>query len=131
MTEQTPRSVWVDPWRGDVLVVGRLTFEMTCAACPEQYDVWLGERQEQIGYVRARHGVVTAEYPDACERLVYRADLVDSDGDLGDEHERRRHLTAIAALLEDAHSGGTGTVDVRVVGADEKEGGDANGDPQR
>ena len=37
--------------------------EMTCFACPEQYDVFLDG--EQVGYLRLKHGVFRCDYP-AC-----------------------------------------------------------------
>lgn len=38
----------------------KLKLVMTCSACPEQYDVYFGE--DQIGYLRLRHGFFRAEY---------------------------------------------------------------------
>lgn len=46
----------------------------TCGACPEQYDVFLGE--EYIGYMRLRHGWFRAEYKGT---IVYQA-RPDGDG---------------------------------------------------
>ena len=39
---------------GSTIEILSLIFEQTCAAYPEQYDVWKGD--EQVGYVRLRHG---------------------------------------------------------------------------
>lgn len=38
-----------------------LRFELTCGACPEQYDVYNGETQ--VGYVRLRWGGSTLRLP--------------------------------------------------------------------
>ena len=32
----------------------------TCGACPEQYDAFIGE--EQVGYLRLRHGYFRWQY---------------------------------------------------------------------
>jgi len=48
-----------------------LTLELTCYACPEQYDVYLGEAL--VGYLRLRHGSFTVEVPDCGGKLVYKA----------------------------------------------------------
>lgn len=44
-----------------------LIFQQTCSACPEQYDV-LSPDGEIIGYVRYRHGCLSADYypPEKC-----------------------------------------------------------------
>lgn len=72
-----------------------LRFVLTCSACPEQYDVFKGD--EQIAYVRYRHGSLTVETPDCGERLVLHTDI----GDLGilSDAERAKILPAIAAIL--------------------------------
>ena len=76
-----------------------IRLEMTCGACPEQYDAYVGDRQ--VGYLRLRHGQFTVEAPDVCGDLVYRAETV-GDG-VFDESEREYHLRrakeAIAAWL--------------------------------
>ncbi len=41
-------------------VIKGLRFVMTCIGCPEQYDVFDGDRQ--VGYVRLRHGFLEVEY---------------------------------------------------------------------
>lgn len=74
--------------------------ELTCWACPEQYEVYLGS--EHIGYLRLRHGGFTAEYPECGGELVYEAEP------LGDGYfeERERHgflVEAVTALLLKHH----------------------------
>lgn len=59
-----------------------LRFVCTAWACPEQYDVYKGD--EQIGYVRLRHGVLRVERPSAFGELVleqaFRKRLLARDG---------------------------------------------------
>lgn len=45
-----------------------LRFELTCSGCPEQYNVFEGERQ--VGYVRLRHGELRVDVPDCGGREV-------------------------------------------------------------
>lgn len=73
-----------------------LRFENTCGACPEQYDVFL--EGEQVGYVRVRHGWVSAEYPDCGGTHIY-SDYIHGDGSFEDTAERMKHLRLIATLL--------------------------------
>ncbi len=56
-----------------------LRFVLTCGACPEQYDVFLGDKQ--IGYVRLRHGELSVETPDCGGALVLEHEF--DDGLLG------------------------------------------------
>ena len=68
----------------------------TSTACPEQYDVFLGG--VRVGYLRLRHGVFSAEYPDRGGETVYEAEP-EGDGCFVDT-EREFHLTqAVTALL--------------------------------
>ena len=39
----------------------KLVLEMTCSACPEQYDVFLDDKD--VGYLRLRHGRFTVDCP--------------------------------------------------------------------
>jgi len=49
----------------------KIRFVMTCGACPEQYDAFIGE--EKVGYLRLRHGHFTVTCPDYDGQLVYDA----------------------------------------------------------
>jgi hypothetical protein len=73
---------------------------LTCDSCPEQYDVEL-EGQE-VGYLRLRHGLFTAQFPDVEGREVYEAET-DGDGYFTDE-ERDRHLRAAIEAIDKARS---------------------------
>ncbi len=70
--------------------------EMTCGSCPEQYNVYLGERQ--IGYLCLRHGMFTASYPDVDGHQVYAASTR-GDGNFED-NERMYHLSLAVAMLK-------------------------------
>lgn len=71
------------------------TLVLTCAACPEQYDVYKNNRQ--VGYLRLRHGRFRADYPSCMEETVYEA-YPNGDGAFEDD-ERHFYLTeAIKAI---------------------------------
>lgn len=44
----------------------------TCAACPEQYDVFLND--QQVGYLRLNHGYFTVRYPDSSGDVIFEAE---------------------------------------------------------
>lgn len=54
--------------------INGLTFVLTCAACPEQYDVF-DKDGNMVGYVRLRWGALTCECPDCGGDLVYETDI--------------------------------------------------------
>lgn len=56
-------------------VYGNCKFVQTCNACPEQYDVFIGNKL--VGYVRLRWGTLRAYYPDVMGKTVYTAELDD------------------------------------------------------
>ena len=81
------------------IFIDNLKFVLTCFACPEQYDVYLGK--ELVGYVRLRWGTVRCDVPDCGGDTIYR-ELVGNDGFQGvfsDEAERTLHLTEIAKRI--------------------------------
>ena len=43
------------------MIIEGLEFKKTCLACPEQYDVFKGDKL--VGYVRLRHGGLSCRYP--------------------------------------------------------------------
>jgi hypothetical protein len=84
-------------WRREVTIDDRTyALKMTCNACPEQYDVHLDG--EQVGYLRLRHGVFTAETPDCGGKLVYRGDPKGDGMFEGDEREL--YLRAAVAAID-------------------------------
>ena len=70
-------------------------FKCTCAICPEQYDVYVNDETTPCGYVRLRHGNLTASYKN---NLVYSSD-VHGDGCFEDTNERHDHLQAISEIF--------------------------------
>lgn len=67
-----------DGWEDGILEPFELegtTVTMTGWACPEQYDVHIGDTR--IGYARLRWGRFYAAYPDCGGETVYEADLHD------------------------------------------------------
>lgn len=62
--------------------------EMTCGACPEQYDVF--KDGNQVGYLRLRHGYFYASVPGPGGKRVYNATPI-GDG-IFEDHERRHYL---------------------------------------
>lgn len=81
--------------------MGRLRLEKTCDACPEQYDVFDGDKM--VGYLRLRHGHFTVQYPDVGGVCVYEA-FPEGDG-IFEDHERTGYLmmaeTAILRAIRD------------------------------
>jgi hypothetical protein len=78
------------------MVLNGYTFVRTCYACPEQYDVYLGE--EQVAYVRLRHGRLYACSPDVGGKTIYQA-YPEGDGIFASEEECLFHLTQITKAL--------------------------------
>lgn len=79
-----------------------ITFEQTCAACPEQYDaVYQGQ---VIGYLRLRHGYFRVDYPNCGGDTIYEVNTV-GDGCFNDDTERMFHLSKAKELLVLKHNG--------------------------
>jgi hypothetical protein len=74
--------------------------QLTCSACPEQYDVIKGKAK--VGYLRLRHGSFSAEYPYDGE-IVYRAHP-NGDGIFDSAEEREIHLTAAIRAIHEARA---------------------------
>lgn len=55
-----------------------LEFKATCYGCPEQYDVFL--ENEQVGYVRLRHGTLRVDYPSHSGETILETEGVEGDG---------------------------------------------------
>lgn len=78
-----------------------LRFEQTCEACPEQYDVFEGDKL--VGYIRLRWSQLTVQCPDVGGELVYESQIGDSgwDGCFEDEAQRMLHLKVAEGAIED------------------------------
>lgn len=76
-----------------------LEFCLTCAACPEQYDVF-SMSGERIGYVRLRWGLLRADCPLDDNLTVYSHSFEDDyKGNFDSDNERNRYLRKIAKAL--------------------------------
>ncbi len=67
----------------------------TCWACPEQYDVFHGNSEAQVGYIRLRGGRMRVDCPDVGEEVVFEHEWPDDPykGEFEDEEERQHFLT--------------------------------------
>ena len=74
--------------------------EMTCGACPEQYDAYIGG--DRVGYLCLRHGYFTVQCPDEVGETVYESETEGYDG-LFTLDEREMHLRAAAAAVKAWH----------------------------
>lgn len=72
------------------------TVVKTCDACPEQYEVFDGDKQ--VGYLRLRHGEFRVHYPDHNGRTIFCASPA-GDG-MFEDWERRTHLNAAIDIIE-------------------------------
>ena len=89
------------------LTLGGATFRLTCFACPEQYDVDLGDAGKR-GYVRLRHGELRADYlPDGDFSRAVTVFEHDFDDDavpcFDSDEERDEYLSRIAEKLYRHH----------------------------
>lgn len=80
-------------------------FELTCYACPEQYDVT--KEEKQVAYVRLRWGRLRVNYPDVGGREIYSATIGDNGyaGLFESEEQRDFHLTEITKALDNVLQG--------------------------
>ena len=73
--------------------------KQTCVMFPEQYDVYLRETEELVGYFRLRGGCFTVSYPDCGGELIF-CGHPEGDGAF-EGHERKAYLNkGLDALLE-------------------------------
>lgn len=70
--------------------------QLTCSACPEQYDVFFDGNK--AGYLRLRHGRFTLEYPDCMEELLLD-EYPDGDG-MFEQQERLVFLTKALRAIQ-------------------------------
>jgi len=73
------------------------TLELTCGACPEQYDVF--RHGHKVAYLRLRHGEFRADVPDCGDTTVFEAEP-QGDGSFEDDERERFLRQAIAAIHE-------------------------------
>ena len=68
----------------------------TCGACPEQYDAYVGD--EQVAYLRLRHGYFYVSCPDVGGEIVFDA-YPKGDG-IFDSDEQDFYLTAAKIAIQ-------------------------------
>jgi hypothetical protein len=71
----------------------------TCGACPEQYDAYIDD--EQVGYLRLRHGYFYVAYPDVDGEVIFEAEPK-GDG-LFEYDERESYLAAARLAIINKH----------------------------
>lgn len=92
----TGKSKLDEMWKKPLLIHG-YRLELTCGACPEQYDVYAGD--QMVAYFRLRHGHFRVHCPDYGGEIVYEASPK-GDG-LFARDERVKYLTeAVLAVQE-------------------------------
>lgn len=80
-----------------------LELHLTSGAFPEQYEVYKKGTEEQVGYLRLRHGEFRVDFPECGEETIFHAQP-SGDG-LFDEDERMPYLTAaMNAILNKLNS---------------------------
>lgn len=76
-----------------------LNFELSCSACPEQYDVY-DNKGNQVGYVRLRWGELRCDYPDVGGETIYQKEFGDNlQGSFDTANQRDKYLTIIAGKI--------------------------------
>jgi hypothetical protein len=67
------------------------TLKRTCEACPEQYDVFIGE--QKVACIRLRHSKLTCTVPDVGGIVVYSAMFEGDDVGIFAQSERYYYLS--------------------------------------
>ncbi len=78
----------------------KLKFELTCGACPEQYDVF-DESGKLIAYIRLRWNELRVDVPDCGGETIYSTILGDypMQGSFVDEEQRSNYLSKIESII--------------------------------
>lgn len=89
----------------DVFVDGNnlMELELTCSACPEQYELYSRLDKKIKGYFRVRWSAFTCEFPDVGGELVYKSDIDESgwSGTFNSHEQRVEELTkAIKEIIK-------------------------------
>ena len=71
--------------------------QLTCSACPEQYDVFCDSRK--VGYLRLRYGSFTVDYPDCLGELLLH-EYPDGDG-MFENYERLPFLVKALRKIQE------------------------------
>lgn len=79
--------------------IDKFLFELTCPAFPEQYDVF--KNDEQVGYVRLRHGWLFLDYPDVGQERLLSHHFADNyQGSFDNDEQREAWLKVCTILLD-------------------------------
>ena len=71
-----------------------ITLRLTCSACPEQYDAFIGDRK--VGYLRLRWGEFRVDYSDCGGEMIYCHVFGDPLQGTFDSDEQRAHHLELA-----------------------------------
>ncbi len=91
-------TVLLDEDEPSSVMIGDYYFELTCYACPEQYDVFIGS--DKVAYVRLRHGYLSVEAPDCFDDMVFETSNIEGDGTFYNRKERDFYLKKITKELD-------------------------------
>lgn len=72
--------------------------DMTCGACPEQYDVY-DQKGTQCAYIRLRHGHLRVDVPDV-GHTIFSTDRVHGDGMFDDDERFKKLNECIEKMIE-------------------------------
>lgn len=85
----------------EVQEIDGLTFNLTCNACPEQYDVYDGEKY--VAYIRLRWGYLSVRPSDGVKEIEIYSYNWEDDPYKGcfEGSEREHHLPLIAKAIKE------------------------------
>ena len=72
--------------------------EMTCFACPEQYDVYLDNKQ--VGYLRLRYGHFRCDYLECSRKRLFDT-YTEGDGIFEEEERDPMIREALSAIMNE------------------------------
>lgn len=87
----------------DTYEINGLLFKRGCLACPEQFDVYAKDNEDEIlAYVRLRYGKLRVYVPDVGGKEVYHYEWEGDvyKGSFDTEKECLMHLTKIAEVVK-------------------------------
>ncbi len=85
------------PMTRDRTILG-LDLVNTCYACPEQYDVYMADKQ--VGYLRLRHGWFRCDANKCGGPMIYHTNECKGDGIFTDDERDFFLQEAITALIQ-------------------------------
>ena len=95
------RHEYEDPSFSTHVQDARLDWFLTCMDSPEQYDVFIGDKQ--VGYVRLRGSMLRAAYPDVDSNYIFEHQFTSEDdmwkGCFDSDNERNYWLDIVGKHL--------------------------------